>query len=391
MGVSIGINNQAMTVKDMCIGINGQAKKVIKGFVGVGDLAKQFWPSGEAVRVIYNNGVWGWVPDGTDMSNYSTDFTRDLYTNKCMWWNGNAQTSYNGYVWEEQTIGGNNVITKSGVHNDVSEMSFWYIPLRNFIYGDFKVRIEAKWRQKTTYKPYSRDIYNYLGYGAYWAQEDWSATNELIGDELPAANQNFETFICEIYGSDEAFSYIVLDAYNGAPQIKKIEIIGGRDYWKKATHQPSAELTNNIVQPLYLDMVLTTTIKVLSPDSSYTETDVHEVDSYSSVVYRVVLWQWDYYQTYKSYHVFYVSENPFTLYQKHYKNDVYQYDATRTALAKTRHSKTYYYYGVGNSTNLRLVSTNADIGKASECLTYFPSTDISVWEAAYIAFDGTIL
>lgn len=175
---------------------------------------------------IYDNGTWGYVPSGTSMSNYSTDFEHDLNTNKCMWWNGNATTQYNGYVWEETTIDGNTVITKSGVHNDANEMSFWYIPLQNPIYGEFTVRIEAKWRQKSTFAP--TNISNYFAFGAYYAPDDWAQYDE-IGDQLPEANEDFEVFNYTIDAGEYPFSYIVLDAYNGAPQIRKIEIIGGRD------------------------------------------------------------------------------------------------------------------------------------------------------------------
>lgn len=175
----------------------------------------------DATRIltIYDNGTWGYVPDGTSMSNYSTDFEHDLYTNKCMWWNGNSTTSYNGYVWEES----NNTITKSGVHNDAFEMSFWYIPLKNPIYGEFTVRIEAKWREKSTFEPLN--VSNYFAYGAYYVPDDW-AQYEEIGDSL---SESYQTFSYTIDAGEYPFSYIVLDAYNGAPQIRKIEIIGGRD------------------------------------------------------------------------------------------------------------------------------------------------------------------
>ena len=388
MSVRQGINDVAKNTVDIKIGINDQAKKVIRGLIGVNGVAKLFWDGGGNVLVVYDNGTWGYVPDGTSMSNYSTDFDRDVYTNKCMWWNGNASTGYNGYVWEERTVSGNTFITKSGVHNDANEFSFWYIPLKNSIYGTFTVRIEAKWREKSTLVPIN--VSNYFAYGAYYVPDNWGAYEE-IGDDLPAPNEDYETFSYTINAGDDPFSYVILDAYNGAPQIRKIEIIGGRDYYKKATHPASAQLTNNIVQPLYLEPEnLNAVTKKYTSDRRHTETDVYSVDSYSSVVYRVTLRMWDTNHTYQSYYSFFISESSFTLIQTHYRDDTYQYVATRTALAKTRYNKTYYVWGAGDFTNLNVITTNADLERASECLIYFISTDISMWEAAYIVFDGSI-
>jgi len=397
--VPVEVNNQSVSEEavawyfPLLTGAQYLSKKIIKAYCPVlingQSVSKLFYEAGgSSGLVVYDNGTWGYVPNGTSMSNYSTDFTNDVYTNKCLWWNGNAYTGYNGYVWEERTVSGDTFITKSGVHNDAYEMSFWYIPLKNSIYGDFTVRIEAKWREKSTRTP--SNVNNAFEFGAYYVPDDWAATDE-IGEDLPASNEDYATFSYTINAGDDPFSYVVLDAYCGAPQIRKIEIIGGRDYYKKATHAASAQLTNNIVQPLYLESdVLSAVTKKYTSDRRHTETDTYSVDSSSSDVYKVVLRMWDTNHTYQTYYPIFISESSFTLYQTHYRDDVYQYDATRTALAKTRYNKTYYVYGTGDFTNLNVITTNADLDRASECLIYFVSTDISMWEAAYITFDGTI-
>lgn len=206
--------------------VGGLSKEVIKGYCSVGGLSKQFYGSGGGgggtTHAIYDNGTWGWVPSGTSMSNYSTDFEQDVYTNKCLWWNGNSTTGYNGYVWEERTESGNSFITKSGVHNDANEMSYWFIPFKYSVSGNFTIRIEAKWREKSTFVPLNTS--NYFSFGAYYVPEDWSDDTN-ISSQLPDSSENYRTFEYAINAGNNPFSYVVLNANNGAPQIRKIELI----------------------------------------------------------------------------------------------------------------------------------------------------------------------
>lgn len=176
-----------------------------------------------------------------------------------------------------------------------------------------------------------------------------------------------------------------------ACDIKRMKIFNGIEYYKKATHGASAELTNNIVQPLYLESnSLNTVIKKYTSDRRHTETYIYSIGSSTSDVYWVVLRMWDNNHTYQSYYPIFISENTFTLNLTRYRDDVYQSDTTLTPSAKTRYNKTYYVCGTAGFTSLDIINFNVDMDRASECLIYNISSDISTWEAAYIVFDGTI-
>lgn len=158
---------------------------------------------------------------------------------------------------------------------------------------------------------------------------------------------------------------------------------------KQATHSATQYLTANIIQPVYIDEELYTYVSQKGTSNS-TEVRFVNLNSSSSVVYKVLLMMWNYEHTYKQFQPLYISENPFSIRIIYYRNDVLQSDTVENAVAKTRHGKTYYVRQVAGFMSTALYSCNLDLEKFTECTIYNPTTDISQWEASYIVFDGTI-
>ena len=386
----VGVNDVARTVKTIYVGVNGVARKVIKGYVGVNGVAQVFWDGGAGGLIVYDCGTWGYVPDGTAMNNYSTDFQTYAYTNKCLWYNSN------GYVWEERTVNDDTFITKSNVNNSGQEESYWYIPLKTPLYGNLTITVEAKWREKSTYSASS----NYFMDGLYYLDGDVVEGDDL-SSLLPEPNEDYESFTYTIQGGDYPWGYVALLAYNGAPQIRKIAVDNGRTYWKQGTHEPSTNPSiqmymQHIQQPLKIDHLLTTTY-VYSENASTPIWDVTEsVTTMDDVVYKIMIKQHPYGQDHYWYDHLYVSEQPFTMHRTVARNGQAYQDGDIQARAITLFGSGTYYVVLGYHdysdyyARYKLNYINMNLGDASEVTTFNYTNDEIVWCCAYILFDGTI-
>ena len=130
-----GVSNKARNTIKAYGGVNNKARILVKGYLGdANGKARLFWSGKEVTYIIYDNGAWHNIPDGTALNNYEGDFTTGLtiyntanpnatltsyyLTNKCL----KLGRSNNNDEWAEETNDGKTYIRKTKNHRNWSGM-----------------------------------------------------------------------------------------------------------------------------------------------------------------------------------------------------------------------------------------------------------------------------
>jgi hypothetical protein len=256
----IGIEGLARKVNRIYVGVNGKARKVAKGYIGVNGKARLFWVNwqqaysggyhleGEAETISYNykyedcNIDWQGVP-------------RWYFTNRCFWIH---QT--NASPWTLM-----NVLTKP-IFPPPYQASIWYsynyimIPV-NRMYRNANDSINFRYVVKGTTQ---------IHMGWAWINSNGTLSYYTTYANITEDYASYEWIWRNYQNPPDHVDYLIIGAtYNSADKylsFKGLEFWSSRTYYRKATHDLDAVITEDIPQP----------VKFVDVDIFYIENRYHD-------------------------------------------------------------------------------------------------------------------